>query len=187
MEASTTTTEHKALGSPENPENQAPTQERSKPHPRAEYVEAHILCNSCTQLISKSRLIQEFMGTAEPEDAYTIWKRLKGKPRTEVFPRTHAISSLADHEANDTCHLCSILWHNLPHDSQEHGGCLNATVVEDRSVDHLPVTFEVVPNPTDEGSGASGSQQKPRDVRILLKRYRGNTEPLPYCSLGPMT
>ncbi|KAK1776575.1 hypothetical protein QBC45DRAFT_419239 [Copromyces sp. CBS 386.78] len=128
----TTTSEDEPPGSRED-QSQAFEPEGSKPHPIPNQVEAHILCDACTQLIAKSKIIQEFMGKAEPEDAYTIWKRLKGGPRTEVVPRSHAISSVVGHEANGTCHLCSILWHRLLHDTLEHGGCLNATVVEDRS------------------------------------------------------
>lgn len=152
-------------------------QKNSRLHPLPDHVEAHILCDSCTQLITGSRLIQEFMGTAEPEDAYTIWKRLKGKARTEVFSCTHAISSLADHARAATCHLCSISWHTLQHDALKHGGYLTAVVVDDRKEDHVAVTFQVVSNATAEGSGTRSPERQLRDVPIKLKRYRGNAGP----------
>lgn len=178
----TSTSKDEPPGSRGN-ERHAPEQEGSRSLPRPEHVEAHILCDSCTRLIANSRIIQEFMGTAEPEDAYTVWKRLRGGPRTELFPHSHALSAIVAAEASASCHLCSILWHKLPQAVVEHGrGFLDAKVDENRSVDHLPVTFVVVsPEPTKADSDDGDPGRRPWDARILLKRYRGNVKNICNC------
>ncbi|KAH7628018.1 hypothetical protein B0T09DRAFT_402866 [Sordaria sp. MPI-SDFR-AT-0083] len=172
----TFTSEDEPPGSHED-HSQALEPEGSKPYPTTipDQVEAHILCAECTQLIAKSRIIQEFMGTAEPEDAYTIWKRLRGGERTELISHSHALPSIPAFEAGTTCHLCSLVWHMLPCDAVEHGcGFIDVEVAEDRSQNYVPVIFVVAPSsPPDTGSVTGDPTHEPRMVGILLKRYRG--------------
>ena len=127
----------------------------------------HSLCTNCSQLIANSRIIQEFLGNAEPEDAYAAWKKSKRGPRTEVIPEAYASQFLA-RSSIEGCHICSILWHRLPANALKLGyEFLDVTVVENRSVDYVSMSFETT------GYIISNATTGPSSIRILLKKYRG--------------